>query len=60
MIKAVVLWVMTPCSVVTGASNFNPKMGSALSSEVTVFYHITTRHHNPQDHNSNIIPAPKS
>jgi len=58
-IHVLVFWIMTLCSDVVGyqcfggSCYFTPKMEAAWPSKTLVFNHITTLHHNLEDHNMN-------
>jgi hypothetical protein len=51
-VQVKVLWVLTPCSDVVAYKRFGGHCCLHLQGEV-VSYHITTRRHNPEDHDSN-------
>jgi len=61
-VHVMVFWAEMPCSDVVGCQHFGGpccfyltlKMETAISSESLISYHITTWHHNPEDHNLNL------
>jgi hypothetical protein len=49
-LQNMVFWGMTSCS---DASIFTLKVVAARSSKILISKHITTQHHNPEDHDLN-------